>query len=49
MVGVLLNGYGTHIYYVRVLYPLVQEVFHVYLNKIENDVNHLFLVMFGNT
>ena len=25
---------------------LVQEVFHVYLNKFENAVTHLFLVIF---
>ena len=28
-------------------YPL-QEVFHVYLNKFENAVTHLFLVILGN-
>ena len=27
---------------------LMQEVFHVYLNKFENDVTHLFLVILGN-
>ena len=27
---------------------LIQEVFHVYLNKFENAVTHLFLVTFGN-
>ena len=26
----------------------VQEVFHVYLNKFENAVSQLFLVIFGN-
>ena len=26
----------------------IQEVFHVYLNKFENDVTHLFLVILGN-
>ena len=26
----------------------IQEVFHVYLNKFENAVTHLFLVIFGN-
>ena len=26
----------------------IQEVFHVYLNKFENVVSHLFLIMFGN-
>ena len=26
----------------------VQEVFHVYLNKFEKAVSHLFLVIFGN-
>ena len=26
----------------------MQEVFHVYLNKFENAVTHLFLVIFGN-
>ena len=26
----------------------IQEVFHVYLNKSENVVTHLFLVIFGN-
>ena len=26
----------------------VHEVFHVYLNKFENAVTHLFLVTFGN-
>ena len=26
----------------------IQEVFHVYLNKFENAVTHLFLVTFGN-
>ena len=26
----------------------VQEVFHVYLNKFENAVTHLFLVILGN-
>ena len=28
--------------------PILQEVFHVYLNKFENAVTHLFLVIFGN-
>ena len=27
---------------------VVQEVFHVYLNKFENAFIHLFLVIFGN-
>ena len=27
---------------------LVQEVFHVYLNKFENAATHLFLVILGN-
>ena len=26
----------------------IQEVFHVYLNKFENAVTHLFLLIFGN-
>ena len=26
----------------------IQEVFHVYLNKFENAVTNLFLVIFGN-
>ena len=26
----------------------IQEVFHVYLNKFENAVTHLFLVIFSN-
>ena len=26
----------------------VQEVFHVYLNKFENAVTNLFLIIFGN-
>ena len=26
----------------------IQEVFHVYLNKLANAVTHLFLVIFGN-
>ena len=26
----------------------IKEVFHVYLNKFENAVTHLFLVIFGN-
>ena len=26
----------------------MQEVFHVYLNKFENAVTHLFLVVFAN-
>ena len=26
----------------------VQEVFHVYLNKFENAITHLFLIIFGN-
>ena len=30
------------------LYNLLQEVFHVYLNKFENAFIHLFLVIFGN-
>ena len=30
------------------LKSLIQEVFHVYLNKFENAVTHLFLVIFGN-
>ena len=29
-------------------HPTVQEVFHVYLNKFENVVTHLYLVIFGN-
>ena len=28
--------------------PTVQEVFHVYLNKFENAITHLFLAIFGN-
>ena len=27
---------------------LIQEVFHVYLNKFENVVSHLFLIIFSN-
>ena len=27
----------------------LQEVFYVYLNKFENAVSHLFLIIFGNT
>ena len=27
---------------------VIQEVFHVYLNKFENAVTHLFLVIFCN-
>ena len=27
---------------------VLQEVFHVYLNKFENAVTHLFLVILGN-
>ena len=27
---------------------VIQEVFHVYLNKFENAVTNLFLVIFGN-
>ena len=27
----------------------LQEVFHVYLNKFENAVTHLFLVILGNS
>ena len=27
---------------------VIQEVFHVYLNKFENAVTHLFLVRLGN-
>ena len=26
----------------------LEEVFHVYLNKFENTVSHLFLVLLGN-
>ena len=26
----------------------IQEVFHVYLNKFENAITHLFLVILGN-
>ena len=26
---------------------IIQEVFHVYLNKFKNDVTHLFLVILG--
>ena len=32
----------------RILVLLVQEVFHVYLNKFENAITHLFLVVLGN-
>ena len=32
----------------EVLLLYIQEVFHVYLNKFENDVTHLFLVILGN-
>ena len=28
--------------------PPVQEVFHVYLNKFEMTVSHLFLIIFSN-
>ena len=27
---------------------LIQEVFHIYLNKFKNAVTHLFLVILGN-
>ena len=27
----------------------VQEVFHVYLNKFENAVTHLFFIILGNS
>ena len=30
------------------MFNTIQEVFHVYLNKFENAVSHLFLVIFGN-
>ena len=33
---------------IRGLTETIQEVFHVYLNKFENAVTHLFLVIFGN-
>ena len=29
-------------------YIKLQEMFHVYLKKFENDVTHLFLVIIGN-
>ena len=29
-------------------FDVLQEVFHVYLNKFENAVPHLFLVLLGN-
>ena len=34
--------------YVLMLHFELQEVFHVYLNKFENAVTHLFLVILGN-
>ena len=30
------------------MYLVLQEVFHVYLNKFENAVTNLFLVILGN-
>ena len=35
-------------YMYTVLTLQLQEVFHVYLNKFENVVSHLFLVILGN-
>ena len=32
----------------QVVQATIQEVFHVYLNKFENVVTHLFLVILGN-
>ena len=34
--------------YALVYITVIQEVFHVYLNKFENAVTHLFLVVLGN-
>ena len=31
-----------------VTHCILQEVFHVYLNKFENAAAHLFLIIFGN-
>ena len=33
----------------RALTVIIQEVFHVYLNKFENAVTYLFLVILGNS
>ena len=41
--------FQTHQHMLRVSALLsIQEVFHVYLNKFENTVTHLFFVIFGN-
>ena len=34
--------------FLLLIFFLLQEVFHVYLNKFENAVTHLFLVILGN-
>ena len=44
----LLNCQSVLKYMLRYCKLFVQEVFHVYLNKFENTVTHLFLVMLGN-
>ena len=32
----------------KIMYTLVQQVFHVYLNKFEMAISHLFLIIFCN-
>ena len=41
---------STFLYFISKMFNniRVQEVFHVYLNKFENAVTPLFLVIFGN-
>ena len=43
--------FPIHIDTIRVepsIIQCIQDLFHVYLNKFENAVTHLFLVIFGN-
>ena len=42
LIGVVIVGQSVK------TYATIQEVFHVYLNKFENTVTHLFLVILGN-
>ena len=34
--------------YPSIVFLSIQEVFHVYLNKFENAVTHLFFIILGN-
>ena len=47
-IRITVQSLKSHFWCENVKVHHIQEVFHVYLNKIENAVTHLFFIIFGN-